>query len=90
MPENTSEIVGSRNDVLEILINYSGKAKEDTFKSIPNAQNPDINEDKTRVECQQFKYFMYLKCNALHSKIETEMQSYKEDEKVKKEEALKR
>ena len=33
---------------------------------------------------------MYLKCNAHHCQIDTEMQSYKEDEKEMKEETLKR
>ena len=68
----------------ELIIHY-GKKKEHTFNGITNTQNPDINENKTCVEWQGFKHFMYLKHDAHCHKIEIEMQSYKEDEKAKKE-----
>ena len=90
LPENIGEITGYRNGELEILIIHYGKTKEDTFKGIANTQNPDIDEDKTRVEWQGFKRFIYMKRDAHRHKIDTEIQSYKEEEKEKKEEALKR
>ena len=63
---------------------------KDTLKGTTNTQSPDINEDKTCPEWQGFKHFMYLKHDAHHHKIDIEIQSYKEDEKEKKKEALKR
>ena len=90
MQENITNIAGYKNGKLEILIIHHRKTKEDTFKGITKIQNPLFNEDKTCVEWQAFKHFMYLKCNAHHCQIDTEMQSYKEDEKEMKEETLKR
>ena len=52
--------------------------------SITNTQNPDNSEDKTHVEWQVFKQFMYLKCNVHRLKIDIEIQSCKEDKKEKK------
>ena len=89
MVENISKVAGYRNGKLEILVIHYDRTKEDTFKGITNTQNPDVDEDKTRAEQQGFKHFMHLKHNAHHRKIDTEMQPYKEDEKEKKEEALK-
>ena len=63
LPGYISKFAGSGKDKLEILINHYSKAKEDTFHKyhITNSKNFNINEDKTRVEWQGFKHFMYLK-----------------------------
>ena len=83
--QKINKIAEYGNSELQILIIHYGKKKEHTFNGITNTQNPDINENKTCVEWQGFKHFMYLKHDAHCHKIEIEMQSYKEDEKEKKE-----
>ena len=58
LPENISKIAGCRNGELEILIIHYGKTKKDTFKSITNTLNPDIDKHRTYVEWQGFKRFI--------------------------------
>ena len=72
LPENICKIAGYRNGVLEILIIHCSKMKEDRFKGITNSQNPDVDEDKTHVQWQGFKHFMYLKLDVHHHKIDVE------------------
>ena len=59
------------------------------FKGNKITQDPDIDAEKTSVEWQGFKHFMYLKRGADHQKINIEIQSFKGDKSEKKDEALK-
>ena len=45
----TRKLLDMEMTTFQILIKHYGKMKEDAFMSITNIQNPDIDEDKTRV-----------------------------------------
>ena len=89
LPENINEITNYGNEELESLIDHYGNIKQDTFKGNTITQDPDIDAEKTCVEWQGFKHFMYLKRGAHRRKIDIEIQSFKDDESEKKDEAVK-
>ena len=89
LPENINKIKNYGNEELESLIDHYDNIKQDTFKGNTITQDPDIDAEKTCVEWQGFKHFMYLKRGAHHRKIDIEIQSFKDSESEEKDEALK-
>ena len=89
LPENINEITNYENEELESLIDHYGNIKQDTFKGNKITQDQDIDAEKTCVEWQGLKHFMYLKCGVRRRKIDIEIQSFKDSEREKKDEALK-
>ena len=88
LPENINEITNYGNEELESLIDHYGNIKQDTFKGNTITQDPDIDAEKTYVEWQGFKHFMYLKRGAHRRKIDIEIQLFKDGKSEKKDEAL--
>ena len=89
LPENINEITNYGNEEPESLIDHYGNIRQDTFKGNTITQDPDIDVEKTSVEWQGFKHFVYLKCGTHRRKIDIEIQSFKDGESEKKDEALK-
>ena len=84
LPENINEITNYGNEEPESLIDHYGNIRQDTFKGNTITQDPDIDVEKTSVEWQGFKHFVYLKCGAHRRKIDIEIQSFKDGESEKK------
>ena len=87
--ENINKITNYGNEELESLIDHYGNIKQGTFKGNTITQDPHIDAEKTCVEWQGFKPFMYLKLGAHRRKINIEINLFKDGKSEKKDEALK-